>query len=499
MNVVVIGAGNGGIAAAVALAQQGLNPLVLEQHNMPGGCATSFVRGRFEFDASIHVLMYTTAGYKAVWADQMGIDANLAVLPEGITYSYIDENGKPVCRLYPTGAQEFTQEFAKNHPNAAAKMGEFMSLCGEIAGGMGLMHSPNFTPELMNEKFPHFFKLNQMTGQQVFDEFDIPVEVTRFVGPLWWYLGPSIEDIPFNRLANSFFFPITTPVYYPRNTCHEYLAKMEQKIRECGGDIWYNTEVTEIVVENDKVCGIKTNKGDYIATNNVLSNASPRVVLEKMIKEGCSKREELLAEQKGIHENYGLATVYLGLNATAEELGIYSHHLYFTDTDDFMATYRASETFDGPFAFGALCPNIACPDFSPEGTCVLSLTIGMQGFAVDGMSQEDYVKAKQELAHKLVESASFHLGVNLFDYIEEIEVMTPVTLARYAFTRSGSVGYARDFESCKQNEAATEKLNSGAIEGLSFVGQFAYGIGYANNLIGYKSGVKVAKEIKEAK
>ena len=45
---VVIGSGTGGLSAALSLATAGKKILLLEQHNMPGGCATSFVRGRFD-------------------------------------------------------------------------------------------------------------------------------------------------------------------------------------------------------------------------------------------------------------------------------------------------------------------------------------------------------------------------------------------------------------------------------------------------------------------
>ena len=53
-DVVVIGAGNGGLAAATKILSAGKSCLVLEKHNIPGGFATSFVRGRFEFEASLH-------------------------------------------------------------------------------------------------------------------------------------------------------------------------------------------------------------------------------------------------------------------------------------------------------------------------------------------------------------------------------------------------------------------------------------------------------------
>ena len=53
---VVIGAGNGGLAAACRLALAGKKTLLVEQHNLPGGVASSFRRGRFEFEPSLHEL-----------------------------------------------------------------------------------------------------------------------------------------------------------------------------------------------------------------------------------------------------------------------------------------------------------------------------------------------------------------------------------------------------------------------------------------------------------
>lgn len=55
-DVIVVGAGNAGLAAAANTAKAGLKTLLLEKHNIPGGCATSFRRGRFEFEPSLHEL-----------------------------------------------------------------------------------------------------------------------------------------------------------------------------------------------------------------------------------------------------------------------------------------------------------------------------------------------------------------------------------------------------------------------------------------------------------
>ena len=55
-DVIVVGAGNGGLVAAGTTAKNGYKTLLLEKNNVPGGCATSFRRGRFEFEPSLHEL-----------------------------------------------------------------------------------------------------------------------------------------------------------------------------------------------------------------------------------------------------------------------------------------------------------------------------------------------------------------------------------------------------------------------------------------------------------
>jgi len=62
-DVVVIGAGLGGLSAAAAFARQGYKVVVLEQHSVPGGYASAFTRpGGFTFDVSLHS---TTVGIRA--------------------------------------------------------------------------------------------------------------------------------------------------------------------------------------------------------------------------------------------------------------------------------------------------------------------------------------------------------------------------------------------------------------------------------------------------
>jgi 1-hydroxycarotenoid 3,4-desaturase len=56
-NVVVIGAGMGGLTAALRLAREGFRVTVLEARPEPGGLASGNVYERFSFDAGPYILL----------------------------------------------------------------------------------------------------------------------------------------------------------------------------------------------------------------------------------------------------------------------------------------------------------------------------------------------------------------------------------------------------------------------------------------------------------
>ena len=53
-DVIIIGAGLGGLTAGAKLAREGKKVLIVEQHSKPGGCATTFKRGDFTMEVGLH-------------------------------------------------------------------------------------------------------------------------------------------------------------------------------------------------------------------------------------------------------------------------------------------------------------------------------------------------------------------------------------------------------------------------------------------------------------
>ena len=67
-NIVIIGAGLGGLTAGALLSQKGYKVTILEQHNKVGGCATTFKRnGNFTCEVGLHVIDAPFSDKKKKW------------------------------------------------------------------------------------------------------------------------------------------------------------------------------------------------------------------------------------------------------------------------------------------------------------------------------------------------------------------------------------------------------------------------------------------------
>ena len=108
-DLIVIGAGNGGLMTACRASQLGLKVLVVERHNLPGGAATSFVRGRFEFDASLHEIPDfgegESRGELGHLFDELGIDVEMLPIKDAFRY-VIEKDGSEFDKWTQSSQQQ---------------------------------------------------------------------------------------------------------------------------------------------------------------------------------------------------------------------------------------------------------------------------------------------------------------------------------------------------------------------------------------------------------
>ena len=124
-DVVVLGAGNGGLVAAIRVLQAGYSCLLLEKHNLPGGFATSFKRGRFEFEASLHELndfgSAEEPGDIRTLFRSLGVEDKIDWVRIPEAYHLITTDKKYDC-VMPFGIQAFIDKMEEYCPGSRKSM-----------------------------------------------------------------------------------------------------------------------------------------------------------------------------------------------------------------------------------------------------------------------------------------------------------------------------------------------------------------------------------------
>ena len=446
---VVIGAGNGGLVAAIRLLQGGAKTLLVEKHNIPGGFATSFRRGRFEFEASLHELndfgTPDNAGDVRVLFDQLGVTDKIEWLQIPEAYRVISREEKIDATL-PFGKQAFIDKMESYVPGSRKSMEKFFELAEEIRAAQAYSNSVNGQTDqkVMLSEYANFVRCGSYSVNEVLDALKMPKRAKDILNAYWCYLGAHCDDLSFLHYSSMVIRYITKGAAMPKSRSHEISLAMVERIRELGGDVWFNTEAVKIRTGADGgVEGVVLKNGDEIQTRHVIANCSPHIVYGKMM----DKVDERIVKETNARKFAGRGfTMFLGLNKSADELGITNHNYFLYDTMDTVKQYDLMKTIESNSVQATVCLNRAYPECSPAGTSMMYFTTLYMSDDWANVKPEDYFKVKDYVANKMIERFEQDTGCKIRDSIEEISVATPMTYARYCGHPEGGIyGYESQY------------------------------------------------------
>ncbi len=495
-DVVVVGAGLGGLCAAYESAAAGMKTLLLEQHNLPGGFATSFVRGRFEFEPSLHELPDMPSGEAPTGVvqylrTQVNLPVEFVKIPEA--YRVILTEKRTSVRV-PFGVDAFVDTVAEAVPGTGAAARRYMDLCAEVQDTFHYLNKNRDNLKYLEfiRKHRSFIGVGPATVDAVAEKIGLPKAAQEIMYPYWCYLGVPTSRMSFPIWASLLYSYISAGATIPKLRSHELSAAFVERIEELGGHVRLSTPADAITVENGAVTGVRLPDGSRIGARDVVSNASPTLVFSHLIEPTAEVPAAALRNIRSRRHGFSLVVVYLGLDAPAEELGLHDYSYFIAPHMDTDRLYAAISDIDSEEIMQAsVCLSAANPECSPPGTSILSITAGYRAEAWENVTAEEYVAVKRRVADRLIDQFEAATGTSIRPHIEEIDIATPQTFARYTGAWEGIVyGYEPEpWDSVVPRALTVEKERY--VDGLDFCGGFSFrSHGYGSSLLSGKAAVE---------
>lgn len=367
--VIVIGSGFGGLGAAARLASRGFDVEIFEKQDKPGGRGYVFEQDGFKFDAGPTVItapfmfddiFAMTGRNREDYVNFVACDPFYRIFNhEGRAFDYNDD---PAF---------IHQQIEKWNPADVAGYDRFMATTQAIfeKGFVELADQPFLKMGDMVRIIPDLLKLQSYktvynyAAQFVEDEF---LRSAFSFHPL--LVGGNPFDTP-SIYALIHYLEREWGVHYAMGGTGAVVNALVRLIEELGGRIHYNAPVAEILIDGDRVHGVRLQDGDIHLADHVISNADVAWTNMNLIPAAArGLRNSDFRWQKLTRYSMSLFVIYFGTKRQYRD-GRLAHH-------NIILSKRYRELLDDIFKRKVLAddfslylhmPTLTDPTLAPAG------------------------------------------------------------------------------------------------------------------------------------
>ena len=461
---IVIGSGMGGLTTAALLSELGWKVCVLEQHYTAGGFTHSYERAGYEWDVGVHYIGEVGAETRTRKMFDFLSGGQLKWAPMDDEYDRFYVGDKVFTAV--AGKEDFRNNLIRQFPKETHAINRYLELLdrsGDALSAFGMSRGMNWWMRLAMK--PWFaWKLRGAFGKgtwEVLSELTDDQDLIATLCGQWGDMGLPPKRSPFiahAMIARHYLYG----GYYPVGGSWRIAATIIPKIQAAGGEVFTYARVKQILVENGRVSGVEMKDGYRIECDCVISSAGVDNTFNHLLPDDVATISGYRQQLAKVTPSIAHLGVYIGLNETAETLGLPKTNFWIYPGNDYdKAVNEFMSDPDAPFPIVYISfPSAKDPDYENRhpGTATIEIVAPAPYERFEqwrektwGKRGEDYEALKEALGLRLMEYVYDRLP-QLRGKVDYYEVSTPLSTNWFGGYQRGELyGLEHSRERLKQD------------------------------------------------
>jgi phytoene desaturase len=469
-NIVVIGAGIGGMSAAARLAKAGHEVTIYENSDRSGGkCRTEWF-GDYAFDTGPSLLTLPAVYRDLFLKTGKRIEHVLNIKPVDPAFNYHFSDGSSV--LFPNLSNPNTyNEIEKSYGLVASN--QWKELIDRAERMWEVSREPFIESEL-NSIFSLLKRKNLLRDikeiapftslRKLSEKLKLDPHLQMIVDRYATYTGSDPRSAPAVLLTIA-FVESTFGAWHIEGGVGQLSTALEQRCSDLGVKFKFNTLVSQILVNNNHATGIKTSDGKEFKADLVVANSDAEYIYNKLLANNVNAARSERRKLKFATKSLSGFSLLLGLdNSKGKAVPIDHHNVYFPNNYDaeFDDVFTKQIPVQDPTIY--ICAPKDPHMTKGENKEAWFVLVNAPRHQVDG--GWDWREGGAEYGQKIIKKLDA-LGLNVSSRLDFMKYRTPADLENYAMAPGGSI------YGSSSNSAASAFLrtkNRSKIKGLFCVG-----------------------------
>lgn len=469
-NIVIIGAGIGGMSAAARLAKAGHEVTIYENSDRSGGkCRTEWF-GDYAFDTGPSLLTLPAVYRDLFLKTGKRIEHVLNIKPVDPAFNYHFPDGSSV--LFPNLSNPNTyNEIEKSYGLVASN--QWKELIDRAERMWEVSREPFIESEL-NSIFSLLKRKNLLRDikeiapftslRKLSEKLKLDPHLQMIVDRYATYTGSDPRSAPAVLLTIA-FVESTFGAWHIEGGVGQLSTALEQRCSDLGVNFKFNTLVSQILVNNNQATGIKTSDGKEFKADLVVANSDAEYIYNKLLANNVNAARSERRKLKFATKSLSGFLLLLGLdNSKGKAVPIDHHNVYFPNNYDaeFDDVFTKQIPVQDPTIY--ICAPKDPHMTKGENKEAWFVLVNAPRHQVDG--GWDWRQGGAEYGQKIIKKLDA-LGLNVSSRLDFMKYRTPADLENYAMAPGGSI------YGSSSNSAASAFLrtkNRSKIKGLFCVG-----------------------------